>query len=97
MVPSKLGHGLLSIDPSAAAYSVRLPGALDRSGQAFRATVKICVTESGRVSNVSVLRSAGAAIDARLRDVLSRWRYRPWIQAGQETPFCYTFTYEMAQ
>jgi TonB family protein len=96
IVPSKIGHGLLRIDPNADAYRVRPPGALARAGQAFQATVKICVSESGNVSSVSVLRSAGPAIDPQIREVLSRWRYRPWVQAGQNTPFCYTLAYQIA-
>jgi eukaryotic-like serine/threonine-protein kinase len=95
-VPSKIGHGLLRINPNADPYRVRPPGALDRSGQAFQATVKVCVAESGNVSNVTVLRSAGPAIDAQLREVLSRWRYRPWVQAGENTPFCYTLAYQIS-
>jgi serine/threonine-protein kinase len=95
-LPSKIGHGLLRIDPNTDAYRVRPPGALADNGQAFQATVKVCVAESGQVSNVTVVRSAGPAIDPQLREVLSRWRYRPWIQAGQNTPFCYTFAYEIS-
>ncbi len=96
VLPSKVGHGLLRIDPNSAAYRVRPPGALDRSGQAFKATVKVCVAADGGVSNVSVLRSAGPAIDAQIPTVLSRWRYRPFLEAGRATPFCYTFAYVIA-
>lgn len=95
-VPSKVGHGLLRIDPQADAYRVRLPAALNRSGQAFRATVKICVDDKGTVSSITVLRSAGPAIDAQVTDVLSRWRYRPLLQSGRETPFCYSLAYAIS-
>lgn len=96
ILPSKVGHGLLRIDPNSAAYRVRPPGALDRSGQAFKATVKVCVGADGGVSNVSILRSAGPAIDAQIPSVLSRWRYRPFLEAGHASPFCYTFAYVIA-
>jgi eukaryotic-like serine/threonine-protein kinase len=96
VLPSKIGHGLLRINPNSDAYRVRPPGALDRSGQAFKATVKICVDANGGVSNVSVLRSAGPAIDSQIPAVLSRWRYRPFLEAGRPTPFCYTLAYEIS-
>lgn len=96
VLPSKVAHGLLRINPNSDAYRVRPPGALDRSGQAFRATVKICVGADGGVSNVSVLRSAGPAIDSQIPAVLSRWRYRPFLDAGRPTPFCYTLAYEIS-
>ena len=97
VLPSKIGHGLLRINPNSDAYRVRPPGALDRSGQAFKATVKICVAANGGVSNVSVLRSAGPAIDSQIPAVLSRWRYRPFMEAGQAKPFCYTLAYEISR
>ncbi len=94
-VPSRIGHGQLRINPNAEGYRVRLPRALDRTGQAFRATVNICVGANGRVSKVKVLRSAGPAIDAQIPDVLSRWRYQPLLADGQAAPFCYVLSYEV--
>ena len=96
ILPSKVGHGLLRINPNSETYRVRLPGALDRAGQVFKATVKICVAEDGGVSSVNVLQSAGPAIDPQIPEVLSRWRYRPFLEAGRPTAFCYTLAYQIA-
>lgn len=96
MLSSKMGHGRLSIDPMASAYRVKLPAALERLGQTFTATVRICVAPSGRVSSVDVLRSAGPALDPQIPAVLSRWRYKPLIENGQAVPFCYMMQYQIA-
>jgi len=93
---SKLGHTRLAINPSAPAYRVRVPPALEHGGQSFNATVRICVSGQGKVTNVHVLRSAGAAIDKQIPGVLSRWRYRPLVEDGRALPFCYVLQYEVA-
>jgi serine/threonine-protein kinase len=90
---SKVGHGQLLTNPSAKA--VRVPTALERSGQTFSATVNICVSAGGQVSKVSILRSAAPALDVQISKALSRWRYRPLLEAGKPVPFCYPLNYEI--
>lgn len=92
---SRLGHALLAIDPNAGRYRVTLPHGVARAQENHRAVVRMCVTPQGRVSSVTILRSAGDVVDARIVNVLSRWRYRPWRQNGQAEPFCYAFQYEL--
>jgi len=95
IVPSKIGHSRLLIDPGSEAYRVRVPPALERMGTSFRATVNLCVNSSGAVSKVSILHSAGPGLDPQITSTLSRWRYRPLEQGGQATPFCYVLNYEV--
>jgi eukaryotic-like serine/threonine-protein kinase len=93
LLASKVGHRQLLTHPSSNA--VRVPAALQRSGQAFSAGVNICVSATGQVSKVSILRSAGPALDPQISKMLSGWRYRPLLEAGKPTPFCYPLNYEI--
>jgi len=65
-------------------------------GQTFSAIVNVCVSATGNVSKVTILRSAGPALDAQIPGALSRWRYRPLLEEGKPTPFCYVLNYEIA-
>jgi len=96
LVSSRLGRNQLLTNPSAAAPSVRLPAGLDRMGQTFSAIVNVCVSATGTVSKVNILRSAGPALDPQIPAALSHWRYRPLLEAGKPIPFCYVLNYEIA-
>lgn len=93
LLASKLGQRQLLTNPSSKA--VRVPAALQRSGQTFSATVNICVGPSGDVAKVDILRSAGPALDPQIVELLSRWRYRPLMEAGRATSFCYPLKYQV--
>jgi len=95
LLSSRLGQNQLLTSPSAASR-VRLPVGLDRMGETFSALVNICVTATGSVSRVSILRSAGPVLDPQIPKALSRWRYRPLVEGGTPTPFCYNLNYEIS-
>lgn len=95
VLSSKLGQAQLLTNPNSAASRVRLPVGLDRMGETFSALVNICVSASGSVSRVNILRSAGPALDRQIPSALSRWRYRPLLQDGEATAFCYNLKYEI--
>ena len=90
---SKVGHRQLITDPRSQA--VRLPPALKQSGQTFSASLSICVDASGKVSSISISRSAGPALDPQIVELLSRWKYRPLLEGGRATPFCYPMKYQV--
>jgi len=93
LLASKVGHRQLLTNPRS--KPVRLPSALQQSGQAFTATVNICVAATGDVAKVSILRSAGPALDPQIVELLSRWKYRPLLEGGRATPFCYPMNYQV--
>jgi len=95
LVASKVGHRQLLTNPSSQAARIRVPLPLQRSGQSFGATVNLCVNGSGQVTKVSILRSAGPALDPQITRALSGWRYRPLLEAGKPTPFCYVLNYQL--
>jgi serine/threonine-protein kinase len=94
-VSSKLGHSQLKVNPTADPYRARLPRAFDRAGQSFTTTVNICVNATGSVTGVNVLQSAEPGIDREVSRAVSRWRYRPLVEAGKAVPFCYVLKYEI--
>ncbi len=94
---SRIGHERLLSNPKADANRLRLPPGLERSGTRFSATLKMCVSPLGKVASVTVLRSAGSALDQQLTGILSRWRYRPLLEGGRAVPFCYVLNYEIGQ
>lgn len=91
-VPSKVGHALLDINPSADAYRPSVPSYL-RSAEGFSTPVRICVNPSGLVKSVQVLRSQGELIDQKIVNALARWHYRPLLIDGRPKPFCYPLIY----
>jgi len=95
LVSSKLGQNQLLSNPASGASRVRLPAGFNRMGETFSAVVNICVSATGNVSSVNILRSAGPALDAQIPSALSRWHYRPLLEAGRPTPFCYKLNYEI--
>lgn len=92
-LPSQVGASRLAINPSSGRYRVTLPRTIDN----VRATVRVCVSSEGRVTNVTVLRSSEPSVNPRIQSVLGRWRYRPWLEDGDPVPFCYAFQYETVQ
>ena len=95
LLSSRLGQSQLLTNPASEASRVHLPAGLERMGETFSAVVNICVTATGSVSKVNILRSAGPALDPQIASALSRWRYRPLLEEGQPTPFCYALNYEI--
>lgn len=91
---SGIGHRQLAIDPNVGRYRVTLPPGARALETTFYATVRVCVSSQGKVTQVYVIRSSGsAAVDARIPGALGRWRYRPWREQGKAVPFCYAFRY----
>ena len=94
-VASRLGHGQLSINPLAEPYRARMPRPLARLERSFATTVNICVDARGAVSGVTFMNSADTAVDREVSRAVSRWRYRPLLEAGRAVPFCYVLKYEI--
>jgi eukaryotic-like serine/threonine-protein kinase len=95
VLSSRLAHRQLITNPSSGAARIQVPELLRGSQERFGATVNLCVDVGGRVTQVSVLRSAGPALDPQISRALSGWRYRPLLEAGRPTPFCYVLNYEL--
>lgn len=59
-----------------------------------KAALKVCVSETGAVSSVTLLMSSQYAdYDARLVAATRGWRYRPYTIAGRPAPACGVVTF----
>lgn len=95
LVSGKVGRQQLLINPNVDPYRVKVPRALARSGAEFSALLRVCVSPTGNVTRVSIIKGAGPAIDSQIPSVLGRWRYRPLTIGGRPTAFCYPLNYRI--
>ena len=96
MVSARVARGQLLSNPSLPRNRVKLPRALEKTGETYSATLLVCVSAKGRVTGVRVLKSAGPAIDPQFPTVIGSWRYRPLRINGKPAPFCYHLRYQIA-
>jgi hypothetical protein len=88
-------HQLLAIDPQSRPYRVLVPEDYLAGGEEYVSRVRICVSESGEVANVDVLRPSISAVDTQLPEIISRWHYRPYVTEGRVAAFCYPMDYRV--
>lgn len=93
-VSSRVGNARLAVNPSADGYRARIPRALERTQQSFRATVDICVNTDGKVNGVRIMQ-ASPGIDQEVSRAVSGWKYRPMLEGAKAVPFCYVMKYEL--
>ena len=74
-------------------FPLRWPAELTAATQPLQ--VKICVGAHGRVTEVDVLQSAHAALDAQVVEHVRAWRFMPFEIDGATTPFCYRPRWEL--
>ena len=96
-VSAGVGQRQLLVNPTVPPYCCpKIPRALERS-DSFTSHLRVCVTASGQVYDVKIVKGAGPAIDSQIPAFVRRWRYRPMMVDGQAQPFCYPVTYQIAQ
>jgi TonB family protein len=66
-----------------------LPRSLWVWGRVYSIIAEVCVSAEGRVSNVSIKRSADPELDRVVAGTMRSWRYRPRLVAGVPRPFCH--------
>jgi TonB family protein len=93
-VGSRAGNARLAVNPGADGYRARIPRALERTQQSFRATVDICVNTDGKVNGVRIMQ-ASPGIEQEVSRAVSGWKYRPMLEGGKAVPFCYVMKYEL--
>lgn len=93
-VGSRVGNARLAVNPGADGYRARIPRALERTQQSFRATVDICVNTDGKVNGVRIMQ-ASPGIEQEVSRAVSAWKYRPMLEGGKAVPFCYVMKYEL--
>ncbi|MEM9491129.1 MAG: PEGA domain-containing protein, partial [Myxococcota bacterium] len=64
---------------------------LDLRGESYsgRASAKLCIDVTGKVSSVTVLSKLPSRVKDSLARNLRQWRYTPYVSEGQPTPACF--------
>ena len=87
------GHKLLAINPRVSPYRVTVPEVCVSDGEVYRSMIRICVTETGTVSEATLLTPSAPFIEEQLPDAVRRWRFHPYLLDGRPTSFCYDLRY----
>ena len=67
-----------------------LPDPGDFSGEVL---ARICVSTTGEVSSVALMRDR-PPLGERVRSRVLGWRYRPLVENGQALPFCHVTRFQ---
>jgi periplasmic protein TonB len=72
---------------------------IQRSGKdKIVGTFKLCITITGDVNTVSMIKSTGFnAYDAKIQGEMRAWRYRPYMVNGKVVPVCTAVTFIYSQ
>ena len=70
-------------------YRPTLPAAINRPGMTIWGVFRICVSASGRVSEVTMIKSADPLVDNDWMAKIKTWQYRPYSVDGRPVPFCH--------
>lgn len=65
-----------------------------RAGTNYMVLAKICVTASGAVSAVTLLKRAEPTLDNNVMSQVKAWRFQPMTANGTPAPFCYVQRFE---
>jgi TonB family protein len=70
------------------------PAVLRRSGMVYTVLSKICVSRSGTVESVSILKGADSMLDRNVVNAVKGWHYHPLLADNNAVPFCYFGRFE---
>ena len=93
LLTTKAGHSLLAINPLVRPYKVNVPEEYVARGDQYVAQIRICVSASGTVNSVKILKPSIPVIDLQIPQVIPRWKYKPYLLDGKPTEFCYPMNY----
>ena len=71
-----------------------LPPALNRGDYLYRVLVKICVSTTGTVDRVTLMKGADALLDEAVIAKVKTWRFRALLANNVPVPLCYPATFE---
>jgi hypothetical protein len=95
LLTTKSGHRLLAIDPQDRPYRIDVPASRFACASEYVSMLRICVTETGGVADVRILKPSIPEIDQHLPIAIALWRYHPLLVEGRPTPFCYPMNYRV--
>jgi outer membrane biosynthesis protein TonB len=88
------GLRLLRIDPLEPPYRVRIPE-FCWGNKPVSSDVRICVSDSGDVTAVEIVKASLPVLDRQLPDVIGRWKFEPYMLNGVPKTFCFQMDYRL--
>ena len=70
------------------------PAVLRRPGMVYTVLTKICVSRTGNVDSVTLLKGADSLLDGNVLSAVKGWHYRPLLADNNAIPFCYFGRFE---
>jgi protein TonB len=95
-LPPSVGKGQLISDmANDPRYKPRLPPALNRAGMVVWGLFKLCVTATGSVSSVQVLKAPDPLVTDEWVKIMKTLQHRPYSIGGRPVPYCYPMRLEV--
>jgi protein TonB len=96
LLPPRVGTGQLISDViNDPRYTPSLPPQLNRAGMVVWGLYKICVSVSGQVTDVKVIKPADPLVEGAWIAKIRTWQYRPYSINGRPVPYCYPMRLEV--
>jgi protein TonB len=70
------------------------PPSLRKPGMVYAVIAKICVSRTGTVEGVTIMKKADSLLDANVVSAVKSWRFRPLMANEMAIPFCYPATFQ---
>lgn len=83
MLPEALGK-LQRLSGSSPSF----PPQLAKDGSMFVVMTKVCVSVSGGVDSVDLMKRADPLLDKNVIEAVRGWRYKPLVSGATAVPFC---------
>jgi len=89
MLPSQMGE-----PPRDSGDDPEFPRELRHTGLTYVVHAKVCVSKTGTVDSVSILKGSDMALVQNVVNAVKGWRHRPLIANNVAVPFCYFANFE---
>lgn len=70
------------------------PPSLRKAGTEYAVIAKICVSPTGTVSTVTLMKRADPLLDEGVISTVKTWKFRPLMAGSAAIPFCYPATFQ---
>ena len=92
--PARMVAPQMGAKQKASGDDPEFPTILRRAGTLYVVLAKVCVSRTGTVEGVSILKGAHPMLDAKVIAAVKEWRYRPLLADSNAVPFCYPLRFE---
>jgi protein TonB len=70
------------------------PPSMNHPGESYSVLARFCVTPTGAVSTVTIMKTVDPVLDANVVSAVKRWRFSPVMDHNTAIPFCTVWTFQ---